>query len=79
MKHPVTPLNDTEPTVKPEWVRAEKYFDMTGVPVETVRHYRKKGLWLIGTHVATVQNRLHVNVKEADAWIKKQALKLHRG
>ena len=61
--------------IEPEWVRAEKYFELTGTPVETVRHYRKKGVWLVGKHLATVQNRVHVNIKEADAWIKEQALK----
>ena len=75
MKHIDTHNDTTEPTVTPEWVRAEKYFELTGTPVETVRHYRKKGIWLIGKHVATVKNRLHVNIKEADAWIKNQALK----
>ena len=60
-------------SVTPEWVRAEKYYELTGVPVETVRHYRKTGVWLAGKHVATVKNRLHVNIKEADAWIKNQA------
>lgn len=64
--------------VEPEWVRAEKYFELTGTPVETVRHYRKKGVWLVGKHLATVQNRLHVNIKEVDAWIKEQALQRRR-
>lgn len=69
-----TAITEAPANVDPEWVRAEKYFEMTGTPVETIRHYRKKGIWLVGKHLATVQNRLHVNIKEADAWIKEQAL-----
>jgi hypothetical protein len=73
-----TATTEAPVSVEPEWVRAEKYFEMTGTPVETIRHYRKKGIWLVGKHLATVQNRLHVNIKEADAWIKEQALRRHR-
>lgn len=73
-----TATTEAPTSVEPEWVRAEKYFEMTGTPVETIRHYRKKGIWLVGKHLATVQNRLHVNIKEADAWIKEQALRRHR-
>ncbi|MGQ8875902.1 excisionase [Delftia sp. NA_296.1] len=73
-----TATTESPASVEPEWVRAEKYFEMTGTPVETIRHYRKKGIWLVGKHLATVQNRLHVNIKEADAWIKEQALRRHR-
>lgn len=73
-----TTTTEAPASVGPEWVRAEKYFEMTGTPVETIRHYRKKGIWLVGKHLSTVQNRLHVNIKEADAWIKEQALRRHR-
>lgn len=69
----------TVQAIEPVWVRAEKYFELTGTPVETVRHYRKKGWWLAGKHIATVANRLHVNIKEADAWIARQATQPHRG
>lgn len=59
--------------IKPDWVRADKYYELTGIPSETVRHYKKKGWWQDGIQIATIANRLHVNVKEADAWITKQA------
>lgn len=76
MKHTETSETRADanvPTLGPEWIRAEKYFELTGTPVETVRHYKKQGWWLPGKHIATVANRLHVNIKEADAWISKQA------
>ena len=61
------------PPIEPVWVRADKYYELTGIPVETVRDYKKKGLWQDGKQISTIVNRLYVNVKEADEWITKQA------
>lgn len=47
-----------------EWVRAEKFCEMTGFTIGAVRKNRIKGIWFDGEITAIKRRRLYVNVRE---------------
>lgn len=67
MNHPIT------------WVKLEKYVELTGDSVDSVKTRRKTGKWLDGKQSKIVDGRIWVNLAAAEKWIEqweqsKQAL-----
>ncbi len=54
-----------------EWIRLEKYCEVTGETPEAVRKRRQKGIWLDGRHTRVRNRRLWVNTKAAQEWVER--------
>lgn len=52
------------------WVKLEKYVDLTGDSVDSVKSRRKAGKWLDGVQCKIVDGRLWINLEEADKWVE---------
>ena len=56
-----------------EWVRAERYSQITGETIEAIYSHIRDGDWAAGKHYKrTGQRTLWVNIKEAQEWVAKQ-------
>lgn len=56
-----------------DWIRAEKYSQLTGEPMEAIYGHIRDGDWAAGKHYKrTGQRTLWINIKEAQEWIRKQ-------
>ena len=57
-----------------EWMKVEKFCELTGYTEEAVKQKRKNGVWLDGEIVAVIGRRLHVNVRRYDQWAAKESV-----
>lgn len=56
-----------------EWVRAEKYCQITGESMEAIYSHIRDGDWAAGKHYKRTGPRtLWINIKEAQEWVRKQ-------
>lgn len=56
-----------------EWVRAAKYCELTGEPMETVESRIRAGEWAAGKHYKRTGPRtLWINLHEANQWVANQ-------
>lgn len=58
MEHPVN------------WVKLEKYVELTGDSVDSVNARRKTGKWLEGIQCKIVDGRLWVDLRAAQRWVE---------
>lgn len=55
------------------WVRAERYCELTGEPLNTVRDRASNGIWAPGLHFKRIgQRTLVVNLSAINDWFNKQ-------
>lgn len=54
-----------------DWVKVEKYTEMTGDSVDAVQARRKAGKWLDGKQCKIVDGRLWINLPAAEEWVEK--------
>jgi len=54
-----------------EWVKLEKYAEITGDTVEAAKHRIKSGKWVHGDQCKIVDGRLWVNLKAVERWAEK--------
>lgn len=52
------------------WVKLEKYAELTGDSVDAVMARRKAGKWLDGNQCKIVDGRLWINLAAVEAWIE---------
>lgn len=55
-----------------EWIKVERFCELTGYTEEAVKQKRKKGDWRDGDITAVRGRRLHVNVRRYDQWVEAQ-------
>lgn len=56
-----------------DWIRAEKYCQITGESMEAIYGHIRDGDWAAGKHYKrTGQRTLWINIREAQDWIWKQ-------
>lgn len=56
-----------------QWVRAEKYCQLTGESIESIYTHIRNSDWAAGKHYKrTGQRTLWINIKEAQEWIERQ-------
>lgn len=56
-----------------QWVKAERYCQLTGETMEAIYGHIREGEWAAGKHYKrTGQRTLWINIKEAQEWIRKQ-------
>ena len=56
-----------------EWVRAHRYCEVTGEPMDTVELRIREGVWAAGKHYKRTGPRtLWVNMVEANKWVSNQ-------
>lgn len=56
-----------------EWVRAHRYCEITGEPMDTVESRIRDGGWAAGKHYKRTGPRtLWINVIEANKWVSNQ-------
>lgn len=53
------------------WVKLSRWCDLTGDTEEAVYSRRKVGKWADGVHCKLTDNKLWINVPEAQKWIEK--------
>lgn len=53
------------------WVKLEKYAEMTGDSVDAVMARRKAGKWLDGNQCKIVDGRLWINLQAVEGWVEK--------
>lgn len=53
------------------WVKVEKYAEISGDSVDAVQARRKAGKWLDGRQCKIVDGRLWINLSAAEEWIEK--------
>lgn len=53
-----------------EWVKLEKYIELTGDTRESVLNRRKMGKWLDGVETKIYEGRIWVNLKKVEERIK---------
>lgn len=61
------------PEFHPQWVKLDRYCEITGDTEDAVKCRIKRGKWLQGEQVATIDRRIWVNLVEVDEWRSKQA------
>ena len=55
------------------WVRAERYCELTGEPLNTVRDRASSGIWAPGLHFKRIgQRTLVLNLAAITEWFNKQ-------
>lgn len=55
------------------WVRAERYCELTGEPLNTVRDRASNGIWAPGLHFKRIgQRTLVLNLNAITDWFNKQ-------
>lgn len=52
-----------------QWIRLEKWNELTGDPVDSVRSRIKKGEWLADYHYTKRERRILVNYERAQEWL----------
>lgn len=56
-----------------EWIRAEKYTQITGESMEAIYSHIRDGDWAAGKHYKrTGQRTLWINIREAQEWVREQ-------
>ncbi|HLO61718.1 MAG TPA: hypothetical protein VK165_02010 [Azonexus sp.] len=56
-----------------EWIRAERYSQLTGETMEAIYSHIREGDWASSKHYKrTGQRTLWINIREAQEWIRKQ-------
>lgn len=53
------------------WVKVEKWCEISGDTVDAVQSRRKAGKWLDGRQCKIVDGRLWINLTAAEEWIEK--------
>lgn len=53
-----------------EWVKLEKYAEITGDSIDAVMGRRKLGKWLEGQQCKIVDGRVWVNLRAAEKWVE---------
>lgn len=53
-----------------EWVKLNKYCEITGDTPDAVHSRRRAGKWLDGIHCKLVDGNLWVNLKSAQQWVE---------
>lgn len=55
------------------WVRAERYCELTGEPLNTIRDRANSGIWAAGHHFKRIgQRTLVLNLNAITDWFNKQ-------
>lgn len=54
-----------------EWVKLDRYVELSGDTVDAVQSRRKAGKWLDGNQCKLVDGRLWINLPAVDKWIEK--------
>lgn len=52
------------------WVKAKKYYEVTGDTHDAVHARRRRGEWVDGVHCQVRGGTLWINIEEVEAWIK---------
>lgn len=61
-------MNTTTPI---DWVRINRYCELTGETPDSVKHKRDKGLWLEGIHYRkAADGKLWYNLTEINKWLQ---------
>lgn len=55
---------------KAEWQRIDKFSADTGIPEDTVRDYRKNGVWPDGLITSVRGKRIYVNLPAYNEWVR---------
>ncbi|ATD63994.1 excisionase [Janthinobacterium svalbardensis] len=53
-----------------EWVKLERYAEISGDTVDAVQARRKAGKWLNGRECKLVDGRLWINIPAVSQWIE---------
>jgi hypothetical protein len=53
-----------------EWVKLEKYVELSGDSVDSVQSRRKIGRWIDGNQCKIVNGRLWINLRAAQRWVE---------
>lgn len=56
-----------------EWVKLEKYIELTGDTRESVLNRRKMGKWLDGVESKIVDKRIWINLKKVEEWVDNES------
>jgi hypothetical protein len=54
-----------------EWVKLDRYVELSGDTVDAVQSRRKAGKWLDGEQCKVVDGRLWINLPAVEEWIEK--------
>lgn len=54
-----------------QWVKLEKYADISGDSVDSVKARLKTGKWMHGNQCKVVDGRIWVNLSAAEQWVEK--------
>lgn len=54
---------------RPEWVKLERFCELTGYTEDAVRLNRKRGIWPDGIITQIRNRRIHVNLRAYDQWV----------
>ena len=54
-----------------EWVKLDRYVELSGDTVDAVQSRRKAGKWLDGEQCKIVDGRLWINLPAVEEWIEK--------
>lgn len=53
-----------------EWVKLEKYVELSGDSLDSVQSRRRVGRWLDGNQCKIVNGRLWINLRAAQRWVE---------